>query len=115
MAARDQKRKSTTNKPDQERTPREDAALTKVLEGYAERAPRLKAVKANRRVTLKPNHPDEATGYSLLMEALGTTDLDFTMGLIGQLANAGSKGREVDVGVSISCFRLLKGSNPAIR
>jgi hypothetical protein len=30
------------------------------------------------------------------MEALGTTDLDFTVGLLGQLANAGSKGREID-------------------
>ena len=112
MAARDQKGESTTNKPDQERTPREDAALTKALKGYAERAPRLKAVKADGCVTLKPNHPDEATGYFLLMEAIGTTDLDFTLGLIGQLANAGSKDGEVDVGRVNFMLSIIEATKP---
>jgi hypothetical protein len=112
MAARDQKRESTTNKPAHERTPREDAAQTKALKGYAERAPRLRAVKVDGRVTLKPNHPDEATGYFLLMEALGTTDVDFTLGLIGQLANAGSKGGEVDVGRVNFMLSIIEATKP---
>jgi hypothetical protein len=112
MAARDQKPESTTNKPDHERTPREDAALTKALKGYEERAPRLKAVNVDGRVTLKPNHADEATGYFLLMEALGTTDLDFTLGLIGQLANAGSKDGEVDVGRVNFMLSIIEATKP---
>ena len=32
----------------------------------------------------------------LLMEALGTVSIDFLQGLMQQLANAGSPGREID-------------------
>jgi hypothetical protein len=111
MAAQDRKREPT-NKPDYKRTPREEAALTKFRKGRAESAPRLKAVKADGRLTLKPDHPDEATGQLLLMEALGTTDLDFSMGLIGQLANAGSKGSEVDVGSVNFMLSFIDGIKP---
>jgi hypothetical protein len=36
--------------------------------------------------TLSPDHPDPATGNTLLMEALGTADMDFANGLLQQLA-----------------------------
>jgi hypothetical protein len=109
MTARDRK-KRPTEKPEYKRTPRETVALNKFLKGRAERVPRVKAVKADGRLTLEPDHPDEATGYVLLMEALGTTDFDFTMGLIGQLANAGSKGSEVDVGSVNFMLSIIHGS-----
>jgi hypothetical protein len=111
MAAQDRKRGST-NKPDYKRTPREEAALTKIRKGHAERVPRVKAVKADGGLTLKPDHPDETTGYVLLMEALGTTDFDFTIGLLGQLANAGSKGREIDVGNVNFMLAIIHGIKP---
>jgi hypothetical protein len=96
MIARNRK-KGPAEKPEYKRTPREIVAVTRVQKGRAERAPRVKAIKNGSSSTLVPDHPDDATGYFLIMEALGTTDLDFTVGLLGQLANAGSQGREVDV------------------
>jgi hypothetical protein len=111
MAAQDPKRKST-NQPDCKRTPREEAALNKIRKGHAEKIPRVKAVKADGHLTLKPDHPDEETGCVLLMEALGTTNWDFTMGLIGQLANAGSKGREIDVGGVNFMLSIIHGIKP---
>jgi hypothetical protein len=72
----------------------------------------MKAVKADGRLVLRPDHPDEATGYFLLMEALGTTDLDFTTGLIGQLTNAGSKGSEVDAQGVNFMLSIIQGIKP---
>jgi hypothetical protein len=106
------KKRESTNKPDYKRTPREEAALNKIRKARAERMPRMKAVKADGRLTLKPDYPDESTGYVMLMEALGTTDADFTMGLIGQLANAGSKGQEVDVGSVNFMLSIIHGIKP---
>lgn len=59
-------------------------------------APRIKVVKDGKVPQVSPDHPDEATGYRLLMEALGTADRDFVQGLISQLANASLHGREID-------------------
>jgi hypothetical protein len=47
-------------------------------------------------VSLQPDHADAAFGHLLLMDALGTTRIDFSDGLLGQLANAATKGRIVD-------------------
>ena len=50
--------------------------------------------------------------YAPVMKALGTDDIDFMIGLVGQISNAGSDGRERDpVGVN---FRLsvIKGIQP---
>jgi hypothetical protein len=108
MAAQDRNRKSK-NASDYKRTPREDAAVNKMQKGKAEGVPRL---KVDGRFVLEPDHPDEATGYALLMEAFGTTNLDFTVGLIGQLANAGSNGREVDVIATNFMISVIDGIKP---
>lgn len=42
------------------------------------------------------DHPDSRTGYSLLMEAIGTTNGAFTSSLLSQITNAGSKGSTPD-------------------
>src|SRR5690242_13165747 len=38
-----------------------------------------------------PDHPDQQVGWALLMNALGTADLDFVNSLIGQLASVNSE------------------------
>ena len=43
-----------------------------------------------------PAHRDEFIGKLLLADALGAADLDFSDGLISQLANAGAQRHEVD-------------------
>ena len=42
------------------------------------------------------HHPEPEIGRSLLMEALGTADPYFLDGLLRQLANVGTQGRDVD-------------------
>ena len=47
-------------------------------------------------VSLQPDHADAAFGHLLLMDALGTTQPDFSDGLLAQLANAATKGPIID-------------------
>jgi hypothetical protein len=112
MAASDRKKEST-NEREYKRTEREEGALAKLQKIIqAEKVPRVKAVKADGRVTLEPDHPHKVIGYALLLEALGTTDFDFAMGLIEQLANAGSKGREIDIRGVNFMLAIIDGIKP---
>jgi hypothetical protein len=98
-------------KPEYKRTPREAEAVERLLRD-AERAPRLKAVKSGDRSQLVPDHPDDATGYILLMEALGTTDFDFLNSLLSQLANVGSREGNVDEHGTNFMLSVIKGIGP---
>ncbi len=111
MTARNRKT-GPAEKPEYLRTPREAAALDKFRKGRAERAPSVKAVKRGDHSSLVPDHPDEATGSFLLMEALGTTDLDFFNALLSQLGNAGSKGSEIDEQGINFMLSIIKGIKP---
>jgi len=111
MTARNRKT-GPAEKPEYLRTPREAAALDKFRKGQAERAPSVKAVKRGDHSSLVPDHPDEATGSFLLMEALGTTDLDFFNALLSQLGNAGSKGSEIDEQGINFMLSIIKGIKP---
>ena len=57
---------------------------------------RAKASMKGEVVSLEPDHVDAAFGELLLMDALGTTQLDFSHGLFAQFANAATKGRVID-------------------
>ena len=62
-------------------------------------------------VSLEPDHADEAFGHLLLMESLGTTQPDFSIGLLAQLANAATKGQVVDerqLNFMLAVGRVLK-------
>jgi hypothetical protein len=111
MTARNRK-PGPAEKSEYKHTPREVAAVGKFQKGQAERAPRVKAIKDGGRSSLVPDHPDKATGLVLLMEAIGTTDMDFFNLLIGQLAEVGSHGRDVDeLGIN-SLLSIIKGIKP---
>ena len=56
-------------------------------------APRVKVSKTGGMAKIELDHPDLAVGHVLLMEALGTVELDFLNGLLWQLAYAGSQGK----------------------
>ena len=102
MATKTAKTRQTEAKPlpaPYEPTPDE----TKAIQSFAQRraakrpAPRLKvAHKEGGPARITPNHPDPDVGHLLLMQALGTASVDFSHGLLEQLANAGSKGPTVD-------------------
>jgi hypothetical protein len=78
-----------------DKTSQERAAIDKFFaRNAANPAPRLKVLKGQAAtIRLSPDHPDDLVGQMLLMDALGTGDLDFYH---GQLATASSKGGQVD-------------------
>jgi hypothetical protein len=93
-------------KPEYKRTPRESAALKKIQREPAERSPRLKVTQS---LQLVPDHPDWAVGLALLMEAVGTTDRDFFLGFVTQLANAdGGKTDELRLNFMLSVVKGIK-------
>jgi hypothetical protein len=97
-----------------EPTARERGALEAHLERRRAQkpAPRMKVSMKKEGALISPDHPDEAVGNSLLMEALGTAEPDFVDGLIGQLANAATKGRAVDEHGLNFMLSVVKGIEP---
>ena len=60
-------------------------------------APRVKVEKEDgKNPTIAVDHPNKTIAYGLLMEALGTASYDFVLGLLSQLAKAGSQDGEID-------------------
>jgi hypothetical protein len=72
----------------------------------------MKMVKGEQAQKISPDHPDAAIGYALLMEALGTADDDFGLGLLRQLANAASQGNQIDEGGINFMLSVVKGVKP---
>jgi hypothetical protein len=62
--------------------------------------------------TISPDHPDAGFGHLLLMETLGASEPDFIDGLLGQLANVGTKGRAVDERGLNFMLAVVKGVEP---
>lgn len=56
---------------------------------------RIKTSKGESGASVQPDHPDLATGCFTLMNALGTASPEFMQGLLKQVMNAASQGREV--------------------
>ena len=81
-----------------EPTEREKTALDRyrAQEATAPVAPCMKVTNGKKAATIAPDHPDRPLACTLLKEALGTVSVDFMNGLLSQLANAGSHGRQVD-------------------
>ncbi len=97
-----------------EPTEREQAAL----EAHAGRvkksppAPRLKSWHQDNVAQVVVDHPSGGHGQALLMEALGTTDTDFLVGIVSQLGNAGSIGPKVDEQALNFLLSVVKGIQP---
>jgi hypothetical protein len=96
-------------KPAWERTPQEINAIEKV---HAERfnVPRLKASTSESGLSITAEHVDEVAGAALIMQALGTADMDFFSGLIMQLSKAG--GGEANELVLNFMLAVIKGIKP---
>lgn len=75
-------------------------------------APALKIETENGVDKISIDHPDQALGFSLLMEATGTTDFKFLHGLLGQLVDAGSKDGEPNEDDVNFMLAVIKGVEP---
>jgi hypothetical protein len=106
-------KKPSGAKPAYKPTAQEKVAVEKLMKRRAAHvAVRLKISKNDGPSAIGVDHPDEFVGYALLMEALGTTDVDFAGGILSQLAKSGSKGDEVDEGVLNFMLSVIKGIAP---
>ncbi|MGH6804865.1 MAG: hypothetical protein ACREC3_16105 [Methyloceanibacter sp.] len=89
-----------------------------VIEAYVARSqepvgsPCLKVSEKGGASRIEPDHPDVGIGQVLLMKALGTTDSAFLNFLIGQLANAGTQGRQIDERGLNFMLAVVKGLEP---
>jgi len=101
------KPKPDTGKAKYEPTAPEKAALDRYRAGPT--VPRIKVTDGK---NLKPDHPDELVGSALLAEALGTGSADFMHGLISQLANAGSRGPQIDERALNFMLSVIQGIKP---
>jgi len=97
-----------------EPTEREKTALDRyrVEEATAPAAPRMKVTNGKKAATIAPDHPDRPLAGTLLKEALGTVSVDFMNGLLTQLANAGSHGRQIDEDALNFMLSVVTGSKP---
>ena len=94
-------------------TSQEVTAIRKlVARNDAKPAPRLKVVPTEKGTTIAPIHPDDLAGQALLMDALGTADLDFYGGLLDQLASAASVGGQIDEHKLNFMLSVVKGVEP---
>ena len=53
--------------------------------------------RATERLKISNDHPDEAIGLVMLAQELGTADLDFAGGVIGEIADLSWSGRRMSV------------------
>jgi hypothetical protein len=111
MTARNRKKTEQT-KPEYSPSPREAAAITKFLKETAEKTPRLKISREGNVSKFSLDHPDTATGHVLLMEALGTIDLDFSNGLLRQLLDTGLEAGGVNEERVNFMLAVIKGIKP---
>lgn len=76
------------------------------------RAPGFKVTEKSGKFSIFPDHPDFGTAFVLLQSAIGASDQDFLLVLIDQLANAGSKGKQVDELALNFMLSVVKGIEP---
>jgi hypothetical protein len=107
-----QKRELATKTPSHQLTEPELAAVRRYAKMICEATPRLKISDDGGTTKISPDHPHETVGYALLAPALGTTELDFIQGLIGQLVTASSgDGRPDEAGVNFM-LAVIKDIKP---
>src|SRR5215475_8275740 len=58
-------------------------------------APRLTAQERDGKISISNDHPDTAIGMLMLAQALGTADVDFARGVIGEIADLSWSGRQM--------------------
>jgi hypothetical protein len=72
-------------------------------------APKLKIIGKGADAKIGFDHPDNSTAWMLLVNALGATDYEFVDGLISQLVNAGTQGKNVDAKGANFMLSVIQG------
>jgi hypothetical protein len=94
-------------------TAAERGAMEKFLARSAARPPvRFKVSKNGSDQQVGVDHPDKLVGHALVMDALASADGDFLDGITSQLANASSRGQEIDERGLNFMLSVIKGIEP---
>ena len=75
-------------------------------------APRMKVSEKDGVTEIAVDHPESAIAHILLMNALGTSDLDFLNGLLEQLENVATCGKKLDERALNFILSVAKGIEP---
>jgi hypothetical protein len=75
-------------------------------------APNLKITRNGKGVSVALDHPDQNTGWLMLVNALGSTGYEFADGLISQLLNVGTKDQDCDGKGPNFMLSIIRGVNP---
>lgn len=73
---------------------------------------RLKRFQTENGDQVAIDHKSDAAGYALFMESVGTSNPDFAQGLIRQIVNTGSQGKDVDEEGSNFVLSVIAGIEP---
>ena len=92
-------------------TPAEQGALEAVLKAQRQ-LPRMKIQTKGGIAHTTIDHPDPAIAQAVMMQSLGTTSIDFFSGLVGQLGNAGSTGKEMNEDRLNFMLSMVQGIEP---
>jgi hypothetical protein len=94
--------------------PRELASLRRQHERRQKAlpVPRIKVERTDGKGQISVDHPNGGAGFTLLMEAMGTTDADFTNGILKNIANIASPGQEIDEGACNFVLAVITGLEP---
>lgn len=97
-----------------ELTEREHAAVEnlKTRRGASKPAPRLKMATSPNGLLMSLDHPDSRIGSGLLQEALGVADHDALMGLLDQIVNFSTTGKQPNEAAINSALAMVKGIEP---
>ena len=95
-------------------TAKERAAAQRILDRRNARPPvaRLEVSKENGQLVIGVDHPDKGIGSILLINALGSTNADFTSSLAGQLLNIAGMGQEVTTNQMNGVLAMVQGIGP---
>jgi len=93
---------------------RERVALLKQIERLKcePTAPRMKVVTDGKVEKILPDHPDAIAAGGLLLEALGTADGDFGLGILGQLISAATHDGKINEHELNFMLSIVKGIKP---
>lgn len=112
------KRKKALSSPENEKavtayeqTPEEQEAINafRAAQKAKKPAPNLKVTEG---AQICVDHPDLGVGWLMLSQALATTSVDFLDGIISQLANAATVGKNPDLGAINFALAVVKGIDP---
>ena len=97
-----------------ETAPEERAVLSAHIARMKQKrpSPQVKLVEKAGSVELSTDHPIPPLGNALIMESLGTADFDFYDGLLTQLVDVGTQGKNPDERGTNFMLAMVRGIGP---